>query len=102
MTRNLTAADWKMLRVIARGPNPVTGRNIRAVDFTRKTKDGTFLKRLAEVGLIACATQHRDPFESAYVLTDLGAHAAEYGEYDDSLTPWGMLTPAQVAAEVAE
>jgi hypothetical protein len=107
--------EWQVLRCVLRaelaGSGFPLGRELRVVP-TRKTKDGTFLDDLVERGLIEVAakasalptsTYHGErveppQFRTRYRLTDLGRHAAEYGEYDRTYTP----TPQPVTGVAAE
>jgi hypothetical protein len=112
---SISHIEWQILRCLLRaqsanGAIPL-GRELR-VSPTRKTKDGTFLDSLVERGLIEVAAKAPPPptarhhgerpepaqFRTRYRLTDLGRHAAEYGEYDRSYTP----TPQPVAGVAAE
>src|SRR5436305_1362667 len=92
--------QWQVLRAVLRaeaagGPPPL-GRELRLTP-TRKTKDGTFLDEMIEEGLLAPAGKPATPadgmaddpsqFRTRYKLTELGRHAAEYGEYDRPYTP---------------
>ena len=100
MTVDLPNFDWKLLRILARGgSSPVKGRELRHAP-TRQTKDGTFLGRLVEKGLIAVSAANDDPFAATYSLTALGRHAAEYGEYDARM-PWEKPLPAPEPAAKA-
>lgn len=82
MMVNLRACDWQALRILVRRKNkPTAGRELRHTP-TRSTKDGSFLTELADRKLLLVVGLHRDPFQTTYVLTDAGKHAAEYGEYD--------------------
>lgn len=74
--------DWRVLRAVVRAKGkPVHGRILR-LDMSRKTKDGTFLVRLVENGLLVVSRAADDPFEATYVLTPPGKEAAEFGVYD--------------------
>jgi hypothetical protein len=80
---------WKVLRAILRAePNAAPGRDLRP-DMSRKTKDGSFLDKLAALGLIEgglpLVSEPGDdkrpvPFRKHYRLTDAGRKAAEFGE----------------------
>jgi hypothetical protein len=81
--------EWKLLRCIVRAEaadrRSVPGRELR-LDFSRATRDGTFLDRLVEKGLIAVDGKAPKPapgpgsdgrpepaqFRTHYRLTDLG------------------------------
>lgn len=83
----LNAHDWQVLRAAARAKTPPTGRELRLVP-SRRTKDGTFLGEFVTAGLLWAVTPDADPFAATYALTPLGAHAAEYGEYECDLAEW--------------
>ena len=111
----LSHSDWQVLRAVLRaeavgGPPPL-GRELRLTP-SRKTKDGTFLDALVEEGLLAVAEKAGPPraerprgespepaqFRTRYRLTEMGRHAAEYGEYDRPHTP----KPAPLSGVAAE
>ena len=111
----ISHAMWQQLRFALRAelssePFPL-GRELRLVP-SRNTKDGTFLDDLVEMGLLevaakpaplsasATSAERRAPvqFRTRYRLTDLGRHAAEYGEYDQRYEP----TPQPVTGTAAE
>ena len=70
---------WQVLRTVKRSKKPPTGRVLRLVP-NRRTKDGTFLNELVELGLLARVTgTAAAPFEGTYALTEQGVHAAEFG-----------------------
>jgi hypothetical protein len=72
--------EWQVLRTVKRSKKPPTGRALRIVP-TRRTKDGTFLTDLVELGLLTRVTGTvAAPFEATYALTEKGEYAAEYGE----------------------
>ena len=74
--------DWRVLRAVLRNKGrPALGRSLR-LDMTRRTQDGSFLTNLVRNGLLKVFSEGQTPFESAFILTDLGTHAAEYGVYD--------------------
>ena len=74
--------EWQVLRTIKRSKHPPVGRALRLAP-TRRTKDGTFLTDLVEKGLVARVSgTAQAPFEATYALTEMGEHAAEYGECD--------------------
>lgn len=78
----ISHAMWQILRVAARGKGkPVSGRELR-VWPSRWTKDGAFLTDLVDRGLLRIEVDNPNPFEATYRLTELGEHAAEYGEYE--------------------
>lgn len=105
--------EWQLLRVIVRGEAKgelPTGRELR-VNPTSWSKDGTFLDDLVKLGLIAVAAKPTPPlpgrrdepaqFRTRYELTDLGRHAAEYGEYEKQFVPTATELTG-TAAELAE
>ncbi len=74
--------EWQVLRTIKLQQETI-GRSLPRLAPTRATKDGTFLTRMVERGLLTRATgTEKAPFEATYTLTELGEHAAEYGECD--------------------
>ncbi len=78
---------WQVLRTAKRSKTPPTGRALRLVP-SRRTKDGSFLTELVELGLLARATGvAAAPFEATYSLTERGEHAAEYGECERPVRP---------------
>ena len=80
--RPTTHFTWQVLRTVKRSATPPTGRILRIAP-TVSTKDGAFLTVLVEEGLLTRVTGTADvPFEATYLLTPLGEHAAEYGEYE--------------------
>jgi DNA-binding HxlR family transcriptional regulator len=61
---------------------PVAGRELR-MSMTRRTASGEFLAEIVKAGLIRRTMDHADgPFYSHYELTELGKHAAEFGEFE--------------------
>lgn len=50
--------------------------------MSRKTQDGQFLTQLVRLGLLKVAEEGEEPFASSYVLSDLGKHAGEFGEFE--------------------
>ena len=73
-------AHWQILRAVKRSRKPALGRELR-LNPTRATKDGSFLTDLVKTGLLTRVTgTESDPFEAMYSFTELGKHAAEYGE----------------------
>lgn len=76
---------WQVLRTVKRSHKPSVGRALRLIP-SRKTKDGSFLTELVTAGLLArvTGTAHA-PFDATYALTERGAFAAEYGEYEFQL-----------------
>lgn len=86
---------WQLLRTLVRNKNkPLTGRQLR-VQPNRITIDGTFLDELVANGLLECvevaepqlpkfkgAKVEPPQFRSTYRLTEMGKHAAEYGEFE--------------------
>ena len=76
----ITHNQWQVLRAVKRSRKSPTGRELR-LNPTRGTKDGTFLTAMVKAGLLSRATgNEKDPFDATYTLTELGKHAAEYGE----------------------
>lgn len=76
----VTHFQWQVLRAVKRSRKAPTGRELR-LSPTRGTKDGMFLGTLVDLGLLVRVhggPQH--PFEAIYALSELGQHAAEYGE----------------------
>ena len=87
---------WQVLRTVKRSKKPPTGRVLRIVP-NRRTKDGTFLNEMVDLGLLARATgTAAAPFEATYALTARGEHAAEYGECE---RPMRARPAAPVPAE---
>ena len=79
--------EWQVLRAVRRSRKPPAGRTLRLAP-TRRTRDGAFLTNLVELGLLKRVTGTPDaPFDATYALTELGEHAAEYGECDRPLLP---------------
>jgi hypothetical protein len=77
----ITHADWKVLRALARAPkSTLPGTHLR-LDMSRRTKDGKFLTDLVELGLLTRTGSADQPFEAVYQLTEGRKYAAEYGEY---------------------
>jgi hypothetical protein len=88
--------EWQVLRTVLRSPAAPRGRDLRLVP-TRRTKDGEFLTRLVERGLLRrLSGADTAPFDATYALTEKGQHAAEYGECEMSTT-----TRVAVTAPVA-
>ena len=78
---------WQVLRAAKRSKTPPTGRALRFVR-SRRTKDGTFLTELVELGLLSHVTgTAAAPFEATYALTARGEHAAEFGECERPMRP---------------
>ncbi|MBY0460209.1 MAG: hypothetical protein K2V38_23075, partial [Gemmataceae bacterium] len=71
---------WQCLRTVKRAKKPPNGLALRLIP-NRKTKDGSFLTEMVELGLLDRVSGTADaPFEATYALTERGEHAAEYGE----------------------
>ncbi|MCE9567824.1 MAG: hypothetical protein K8U57_37980 [Planctomycetes bacterium] len=88
---------WQILRAVKRSRKPPTGRELR-LSPTRNTKDGTFLNGLVQAGLLTRVTgTDKEPFVATYSLTELGQHAAEYGECDFPSTPTPPTPPTKRA-----
>jgi hypothetical protein len=76
----ITHNQWQVLRAVKRSRKPPLGRELRLTP-TRKTKDGSFLTTLVQMGLLTRTSgTEKDPFAATYALTELGKYAAEYGE----------------------
>ena len=72
--------QWQILRAVKRSRKPAIGRELRLAP-TRATKVGSFLTDLVEMDLLTrMSGTENDPFAATYSLTELGKHAAEYGE----------------------
>jgi len=85
----ITHHSWQLLRKLVRAGKPLPGRELR-MEMSRRTKDGSFLTRLVEFGLLevvsllpVAETDKKYPpaqeFRTVYRLTDAGKHAAEHG-----------------------
>lgn len=97
--RPVSHYTWQVLRTAKRNSTPQTGRQQR-VNFSPKSRNGSFLTRLVEAGLLVRVTGSADaPFEATYTLSALGEHAAEYGEYDHNLRP---VEPVALAPKPVE
>lgn len=84
---------WQMLRVLVRNGNkPLAGQELR-ISRSRQTKDGTFLDKFVELGLLERvgdgpppSNDGRSPkpaqFRALYRLTPAGLAAADTGEYE--------------------
>ena len=101
MLRQIEPATWKVLRAAKRAqPGAAIGRDLRVVP-TRKTKDGTFLDHLVELGLLkvqgpavkAASEDEPAQFQQKYVLTEEGEHAAEFGEFEIEMRGATVDTP---------
>ncbi|MBP3954282.1 hypothetical protein J8F10_03100 [Gemmata sp. G18] len=78
---------WQCLRTVKRSKKPLTGRALRLVP-SRRTKDGTFLTEMVELGLLTrAAGTAAAPFDATYLLTEQGEYAAEYGECEMPVKP---------------
>jgi hypothetical protein len=76
----VTHFQWQVLRAVKRSRKSPLGRDLRLAP-TRGTKDGKFLTTLVELGLLTrIGGTEQNPFEATYALTEIGKHAAEYGE----------------------
>ena len=85
--------EWQVLRTVLRSSAPPRGRDLRLVP-TRRTKDGEFLTKLVERGLLKRASgTDSAPFDATYSLTEKGEHAAEYGECEMSTTNRVTIQP---------
>jgi len=93
MMMPLAHETWQMLRLLARNKNrPLFGRQLR-ITMSRRTKDGSFLRKLIDEGLIEKTTYNEDPFKALYRATPKGLQAAEYGEYDKEFKPLPTTEP---------
>ena len=96
MLRPLSYLEWKTLRAVLRKPGSL-GSDVRLLFMTRHTQDGTFLTNLVFRGLLAVAPNTKvdpDPLKNRYRLTEIGKHAAEYGEFD-----WDPKTDRAIEAK---
>lgn len=76
----ITHLHWQVLRAAKRNRKPILGKDLR-LSPTRGTKSGEFLNTLVSLGLLSRVSgTERAPFDSFYSLSELGEHAAEYGE----------------------
>lgn len=76
----VTHFQWQVLRAVKRSRKPLPGKDLRLAP-TRGTKDGSFLTTLVDLGLlIRDGGSDKNPFEATYTLSEMGKHAAEYGE----------------------
>lgn len=100
--RPLPHLVWQVLRAAKRNKKPSIGRALRVAP-TRNTKDGTFLTKLVEEGLLVQVTgTAAAPFEGTYSLTTKGDHAAEYGEYEYELQRPAAVAPKAALAPAAK
>jgi hypothetical protein len=84
--------DWQILRAVARGKGkPVVGKKLRVVQ-SRATKDGTFLTKLVEMGLLEVVKADDNPFDATYRLTAMGVDGAEYGLCEVDFEVYKKLT----------
>jgi hypothetical protein len=114
MTHPLSREIWQVLRAILRaGSKGTEGWRLR-LNPSRRNKDGSFLTELVSAGLLEdvgpCkppaldeqvteAVHEPGPFHRRYRLTELGKHAAEYGEYEGpSSNEKPLPTPEEFAA----
>jgi hypothetical protein len=78
----VSCMQWKVLRAVNRGDRPVLGLNLRLA-HTGLAANVALLNGLVKLGLLVRTSgTDCEPFEASYQLTELGEHAAEYGEYD--------------------
>lgn len=76
----VTHFQWQVLRAVKRSRKPLPGKALR-LSPTRGTKDGSFLNTLVALGLLVRdGGGDKNPFDATYSLSELGKHAAEYGE----------------------
>lgn len=77
---NLPHDTWVTLRILVRNKE-LPGQRLR-ISLSRATKDGKFLARLVNVGLLTRITGTEEyPFSATYSLTAVGYLAAEYGSF---------------------
>ncbi|MBM3983351.1 MAG: hypothetical protein FJ304_24380 [Planctomycetes bacterium] len=82
LVRSVSHFNWQALRMLKRSRKPLDGKTLRHIP-TKPTKDGRFLAKLVNDGLLKRVTgTEADPFAATYALTERGEHAAEYGEYE--------------------
>lgn len=78
----LDTFSWQVLRAVLRSGSPPTGAELRLVP-SRRTKDGRFLAWFTHAGLLRVTKgTAAEPFLARYALTELGRHAAEWGEFE--------------------
>jgi hypothetical protein len=95
----VTHFQWQVLRAVKRSRKSPTGRELRLAP-TRSTKDGKFLTTLIELGLlIRVDGTEKNPFDATYALSDLGKHAAEFGECEIPANDLQRKTPAKKQAK---
>lgn len=113
MLVNVPHLEWQVLRAILRhkGPGGCPGTTLRIIP-SRRTKNGVHLTALEQDGLIEAAgppaplgppvagvaDETSEPLRTKWRLTNLGRHAAEYGEYDDGRGGLALPTPEEFAA----
>jgi len=96
----VTHFDWQVLRTVKRSKKPPIGRLLRLYPL-RRTKDGSFLTKMVERGLLRRVTgESTAPFEATYALTERGEHAAEYGEADFPAKPNAIETQPEQRKQV--
>lgn len=100
MLMPMNVFEWQVLRAVLRAKSPPTGRELRLVP-SRRTKDGSFLSWFTVAGLLKITKPNDDPFEARYALTDLGKHAAEWGEFEASPALMGQLQATRNAKSPA-
>lgn len=84
-TESVERNEWAMLRFILRecaAGKPPTGKAVRWVNPSRRTKDGAFLGRWEAAGLVERVEPGPDVWSTTWKLTTLGERAAEFGEYE--------------------
>jgi len=95
--------QWQVLRAVKRSRKPPTGRELRLAP-TRQTKDGSFLTDMVTTGLLTRVTgTENEPFVATYSLTELGIHAAEYGECESPARPLAtadIVTKKRTGADI--
>lgn len=113
MLVNVPHLEWQVLRAILRhkGPGGCPGSALRIIP-SRRTKNGVHLTALEKAGLIEAAgppappepdaaglgEETAEPLRTKWRLTNLGRHAAEYGEYDDGRGGLSLPTPEEFEA----
>lgn len=90
----LNTTEWRLLRRLLRAAGkPLLGRDLRKIDMSRRSRDGSVLRDMTAAGLIIPAAGQPAPamrsggpgevveLRTAWLLTAVGRIAAEYGEY---------------------
>lgn len=88
MEEKLAHHNWHALRRVVRAKGrSVAGHHLR-MELSQRTKDGSFLAKLVEDGLLVVAHPDPNPLVATYKLTELGKEAAEFGVYE---MDWDVL-----------